>query len=66
MGTSTVRFIVIDTGEALWIVLQPLHLPVPTEQSLRIVAEHLWQLRWIYRWKAHTPEMPREYRINVF
>lgn len=44
MGASTVRSIVIETCEALWTVLQPIHMAVPTEQNLRKVADQYWNL----------------------
>lgn len=45
MGTSTVASIVKDTVQALWEVLQPLHMPVPTAKGFEKIAkdfERMW------------------------
>ena len=39
MGASTVASIVAETCEALWDVLQPVHMPTPDENSCRKVEE---------------------------
>jgi len=44
MGASTVRSIVIEACVALWTVLQPIHMAVPTEQNLKKVADQYWNL----------------------
>lgn len=44
MGATTVRSIVIETCEILWNVLQPVHMPMPTEHSLKMIAEDYWKL----------------------
>lgn len=42
MGRSTVADIVRETCQVLWKVLQPIFMPVPTQQMFRNVANEFW------------------------
>ncbi|GFN94420.1 protein antagonist of like heterochromatin protein 1 [Plakobranchus ocellatus] len=39
MGASTIGAIVSETSDVLWEKLQPLHMPVPTRESFRSIAD---------------------------
>ncbi|XP_055600584.1 uncharacterized protein LOC129749586 [Uranotaenia lowii] len=45
MGRSTVASIVRETCQALWKILQPIYMPVPTQQMFLSVADEFWA-RW--------------------
>ena len=44
MGKTTVAEIVHETVVAIWEELQPLHMPVPSEENLRSVAEDFFSI----------------------
>lgn len=44
MGKSTVRQIVNETCEAMWNILQPIHMPQPTEEIFKNIANDFWNL----------------------
>ncbi|KAJ4440840.1 hypothetical protein ANN_10687 [Periplaneta americana] len=44
MGSSTVGLIVKETVEILWKILQPLHMPVPTSDTFRKIAEEYFNV----------------------
>lgn len=45
MGATTVSLIVQDTVKAIWEVLQPVHMKVPTEDTFRRIAEEFYD-KW--------------------
>ena len=44
MGKTAVAEIVYETVVAIWEELQPLHMPVPSEENLRYVAEDFFSI----------------------
>ena len=45
IGVSTVEFIVEKTVQAIWDVLQPYHMKMPTEETFKITAKEFYE-KW--------------------